>query len=415
MLNTATACFGRIQAFLESDARRDHRMPMNSTLGAETYSLGKSPIASSKDSFELQQLSSSVPVQTGTDIIVARNASFAWSAGSSPVIQGASFTIHRNKFTFIIGPVGSGKTTLLKGLMGETPSSTGFVYSSSTNAAYVEQTPWIMNGTIRSNILGVSTYEESWYNDVVRACALEKDMMSMPNGHNTQVGSAGISLSGGQKQRLALARAVYSKQSLIILDDVLSGLDAQTEEHVFTDLMGGRGLLRKMESTVLMVTHAIHRLPYSDYIIALDSTGHIAEQGSFESLQTSNGYLHQLAPRLKSSRGNHVENEDGRTTILSSQLPVEIGELVNEVAELNRQTGERAAYSYYLSSLGWIKVAIYMMLVAVFAVSSSMTQLLLTYWTGSVAIHGNTVNSFYLGIYGMLTLIAFASLMVLDW
>jgi len=415
MINTATACFARIQAFLESDARRDHRMPINPLPGVETYGLGMSPIENNRKSLELQQFPSSAPTQDGTDVIVARNASFAWSFGSPPVIQEASFTIHRHKFTFIIGPVGSGKTTLLKGLMGETPSSKGFVYSSSMNAAYVEQTPWIINGTIRSNILGVSTYEESWYKNVVWACGLEKDITIMPNGHSTQVGSAGISLSGGQKQRLALARAVYSKQSFIILDDVFSGLDAQTEDHVFSELLGDRGLLRSLGSTVLLVTHAIHRLPYSDYIIALDSTGHVAEQGSFESLQTSNGYLRQLAPRLKSSRGNHVENGDGKTTILSSQLPVEIKELVNEVAELNRQTGERAVYSYYFSSLGWTRVAIYTMLVVVFAVSSSMTQLLLTFWTGSAATRGNTVNGFYLGIYGTLTLIAFASLISLCW
>ena len=105
-------------------------------------------------------------------MIVAQNASFSWVAGSGPIVRDVSFTLRRNQFCFIIGPVGSGKSTLLKGLLGETPSSQGFVYSSFPTTAYVDQTPWIQNGTIQQNILGVSTYDEPWYRQVVRAlCA----------------------------------------------------------------------------------------------------------------------------------------------------------------------------------------------------------------------------------------------------
>lgn len=70
------------------------------------------------------------------------------------------------------------------------------------------------------------------------------------------MGSAGISLSGGQKQRLAIARAVYSRQSLVMLDDVFSGLDASTEEIIFNRLLGKQGLLRRNHVTVILVTHA---------------------------------------------------------------------------------------------------------------------------------------------------------------
>ena len=100
-----------------------------------------------------------------------------------PVMRDITFNLPRHQFCFIIGPVGSGKSTLLKGLLGETPSSQGFVYSNFPSTAYVDQTPWIQNGTVQQNILGISTFDEHWYRQVVKACALEQDISLMPKGH----------------------------------------------------------------------------------------------------------------------------------------------------------------------------------------------------------------------------------------
>ncbi len=98
-------------------------------------------------------------------------------------------------------------------------------------------------------------------------------------------------MSGGQKQRIALARALYSRKELIIIDDCFSGLDAETEEAVFLKFFSQRGLLRKSARTAVLVTHAVSRLSYADYIIALDAHGQISEQGTFEHLQNSRGYV----------------------------------------------------------------------------------------------------------------------------
>lgn len=86
------------------------------------------------------------------------------------------------------------------------------------------------------------------------------------------MGSAGISLSGGQKQRLALARALYARKELIIIDDVFSGLDASTEDHICASLLGKDGLFRMMGITVLLATHAVQRLSFADHIVALVSS-----------------------------------------------------------------------------------------------------------------------------------------------
>jgi ABC-type bacteriocin/lantibiotic exporter with double-glycine peptidase domain len=138
----------------------------------------------SSQGVELKNMTAKVPNAALTAALIdVQNASFAWTAGGEPVVRDVSFTLQRHQSCFIIGPVGSGKSTLLKGLLGETPSSQGFVYSNFPTTAYVDQTPWIQNGTVQQNILGISTLDEPWYRQVVRACALEQDISMMPKGH----------------------------------------------------------------------------------------------------------------------------------------------------------------------------------------------------------------------------------------
>lgn len=138
-----------------------------------------------KDSdIELQN----IPKHDGSDstspyVLSAQNATFAWSLSSPPTVKDVTFDIMRGKLTVLVGPVGSGKSTLLKGLLGETPSSQGFVYVDSMQCALVEQTSWIQNETIRNNIIGICNYEEPWYTTVVQACALDKDIAQMPKNH----------------------------------------------------------------------------------------------------------------------------------------------------------------------------------------------------------------------------------------
>jgi len=75
----------------------------------------------------------------------------------------------------------------LKGLLGETPSSQGFVYSDSPTTAFVDQTPWVQNGTFQDNILGISSFDEPWYSKVVHACSLDVDIANLPRGHGSLI------------------------------------------------------------------------------------------------------------------------------------------------------------------------------------------------------------------------------------
>jgi ATP-binding cassette subfamily C (CFTR/MRP) protein 1 len=172
----------------------------------------------------------------------------------------------------IIGKVGSGKSTLLKGLIGELPVTAGSVQRKFMEVGYCEQQAWLVNDTIQSNILGQSALEARWYVTVVKACALDRDFAYLPLGELSVTGSKGISLSGGQKQRVvslyvrklsvyhadfqALARAICSKKDVVVIDDVLSGLDWATQESVWTDVLGRNGLFRQHGVTVVLATHA---------------------------------------------------------------------------------------------------------------------------------------------------------------
>ena len=187
-VKSALACFTRIQKFLESTSRQPHLLPLEPTTGHQVLDSDKSSKTPDWDvtvdgDIELQDLVPQKGGPTFSTMIDVRNVSFSWTPSGPPIIKNASFSIPRNSFVFIIGPVGCGKSTLLKGLMSETPSSQGFVYSGASGCSFVDQTPWIQNTTIRQNIVGPAILDENWYQEVITACALEHDIAAMPDSH----------------------------------------------------------------------------------------------------------------------------------------------------------------------------------------------------------------------------------------
>lgn len=108
---------------------------------------------------------------------------------------------------------------------------------------YAPQIAWIQNSTVRENILFGSEYEASFYEAVLDACSLRLDLEQLPAGDLTEIGEKGINLSGGQKQRISLARCVYSRADLYLLDDTLSAVDSNVANHIFRAVIGPHGLL----------------------------------------------------------------------------------------------------------------------------------------------------------------------------
>ncbi|KAK3942168.1 P-loop containing nucleoside triphosphate hydrolase protein [Diplogelasinospora grovesii] len=405
MVSSALACFDRIRTFLLSESCSDHRLPLNGSSSSGVASLDKS-IAPTQDnaSVELQNLGQKTSPPPGAPLMVISEASFGWTSAEPSILSNISCTIRKSHFTFIIGNVGSGKSTLMKAMLGEIRPSKGFVYTETRNIAFVGQEPWIQNLTIRQNILGISSYNEEWYNKVIRACGLEQDIIELPNKDATKAGSAGVSLSGGQKQRLALARAVYSRESVVFLDDVFAGQDAVTEEHIYQTLFAGDGLFREMGTTVICITKkVIHRLAFADHVIALDERGHILHQGSFEQLQSDTEYLHGLD--IKQNGAPNAEDRIEPPTINLPTAPRPRTVKDEQPESPKRFLGELATYGYYFSSVPWWHTLLLAAFVTLYGGGFKMTELLLSFWTGRAAADQST-NSFYLGLYGMLAGVA---------
>lgn len=176
-----------------------------------------------------------------------------------------------------------------------------------------------------------------------------------------------------------MARAVYARKQFIILDDVFSGLDAETEDQVFGRLFGTDGLLRKLRTTVLVATHAIHRLPVSDYIVALDSSGHVVEQGHFEQLRSSGKYVEELSMKLRLSDESAAKEQPEAAKLDVSAFKAGHEELDARTEELSRQSGDLSVYKYYFASIGWQHTIIFWVLVVLYGVTLKLPELMVTY------------------------------------
>ena len=402
---SSLACYDRIQTYLESPSRYDHRLRLS---GAVRCSPNPSLTAMGdpRRDVELQRLNTASNAVSG-DCLVVQDASFGWSSHQDPVLHDINLRVRNGSFTFLIGPIGAGKSTLVKGILGEAHSSKGFVYASSTDIAFTDQDSWIRNGTIRENISDLSLYDRDWYSSVIQSCGLQQDIQAFSAGDDTRVGSYGLHLSGGQKQRLALARAVYCRKPILVLDDVFSGLDAETEEHIFTKLFGPHGILRELQTTVILVTHAIHRLPYSEHIVVIED-GTIREQGTYESLRNSGGYVENLAAHMRKPKKEKSMTGETESLQEKSQDP----KLAAAAEDLARGSSDWSIYKYYAHAAGMRLIALHLGTCIVYSVALKGPELLIQYWATAVGKHGNSVNGFFMGIFSGLGAVSFVALIL---
>ncbi|KAF9000095.1 P-loop containing nucleoside triphosphate hydrolase protein [Cyathus striatus] len=225
-----------------------------------------------------------VTEQNGVGLIGFRDAAFTWNkhGGLSHEqfqlnVRG-ELALKHGSFNAIVGPTASGKTSLLMALLGEmnfSPLSLDGWYNlpRAYGVAYAAQESWVLNMTIRDNIIFGSVFDEDRYQKVVMQCCLEADLAELPAGDNTEVGEKGVTLSGGQKARITLARAVYSQASILLLDDVLAALDIRTAKWIVEkcfkgDLIKGR--------TVLLVTHNVNIIHHVvDAFVAISNQGEV--------------------------------------------------------------------------------------------------------------------------------------------
>lgn len=198
-IQTVINSFRRVQEYLLSEEREDYRTSLEDVRPSSRSRVTRYQRYDETTALEDSPRSNLVDPEFE---VIVEDASASYAPEYDTVLQNLSFQIPRGQITMIFGPVGSGKSTLLKLLLGEMPYATGSVATGFTRAAYCPQSPWSTWGTVRSNVVGMSEWDEKWYNTVVSACALSEDFTELANGDQTSTGAQGSGLSGGQKMRL---------------------------------------------------------------------------------------------------------------------------------------------------------------------------------------------------------------------
>ena len=357
--------------------------------------------------------------------ISIEKGNFKWDKKESTVLSNIQMRVEKGSLTAIVGKVGTGKSSLLSAMLGELHKESGQV-NTVGKIAYASQQAWIQNDTIRGNILFGKEYSEKEYNEVVDACALRSDFDLFPGGDQTEIGEKGINLSGGQKQRVSLARSIYSKADIFLLDDPLSAVDSHVGKHIFHHVIGPNGILTG--TTRVLVTHGITYLPYVDNIIVMKD-GRISEHGSYQELLYRKGEFAEFLLEYIKDGDYTVEQEIQIKTLLqeSTQICTNVSKnstvskslVVKEglKKEINEKESSRVKliekertetgsvkwdiYMHYFKALGLLGGIATVGIQMITVVAENMTNYWITWWTNNT--FGNATEpanrDMYIGVY----------------
>ncbi|KAM0714363.1 hypothetical protein Q7P37_010150 [Cladosporium fusiforme] len=259
----------------------------------------------------------SASVEAGEESVRIRDATFTWNRdGDRDALTDINFTARKGELSCIVGRVGAGKSSFLGTMLGDLYKIKGEVVMRG-KTAYVAQSPWVMNASVRENIVFGYRWDPAFYERTVKACALREDFASLPDGDQTEVGERGISLSGGQKARLTLARAVYARADIYLLDDVLSAVDQHVGRHLIDNVLGPKGLLAG--KTRILATNSIPVLMEAHFVVLLRE-GQIIERGTYEQLIAMKGEIAQL---IKTANNEEESQDDTQLSQSDSRSDVD--------------------------------------------------------------------------------------------
>ena len=290
--------------------------------------------------------------------------------GNVVALRNISTDFHAGKLYCIIGPVGCGKSALIQAIAGELPPVNESIMRSYDTIAYASQDAWIMNGSIKENIILGRSYNPDWYNKVISSCGLSVDFEQFIDGDETIVGDRGVQCSGGQKARINLARALYRDADVILLDDPLSAVDSKVGRLIFFSAI--QDLCIKRGKCVILATHQHQFIGDSTCIFMMN--GEVKCIGSFsQCMEKSNGKLLEITQTKDRTKdveankdnadGDNDEKEDRAQSLQNSSVtaPSKAKGPDNDQKEMNT-TGELkwGVWLEYMRALGgiWMLLAI---------------------------------------------------------
>ncbi|CAG8706574.1 22409_t:CDS:10 [Dentiscutata erythropus] len=239
----------------------------------------------------------SSPINDDQRIMVyIKDADFSYEGTTRPALKFLDLTLKQGEVIAVVGDVGAGKSSILAAILGQLRKENG-VRKIRGSISYVPHDAWLLNDTLKENILFGNECDDERYQEVIHVCALRRDLEWLSNGDMTEIGERGVNLSLGQRQRVSLARAVYSNADIVLLDDPLSVMDPVIGKHIFHEC------IRKY----------LKFLSECDRIIVMKN-GECVEDGTYAELIEKDVSLASLI-------NDYVEIED----------PDQIDELINEI------------------------------------------------------------------------------------
>ncbi|KAJ7638358.1 multidrug resistance-associated ABC transporter [Roridomyces roridus] len=378
----------------------------------------------------LAQVAPVPPIEQQSPDISFRSCTVTWaqdiqSAESHPnkfVLTDLTLDFPRGELSLVCGALGSGKSLMLLALLGEadvvagqmtcprSPADALACFSGqSINAedwlvegmcAYVPQVAWLSNASVKDNILFHLPYQKERYEKTLEACALIQDLHILEDGDQSLVGERGLTLSGGQRARVSLARAIYSRASILLLDDVLSAVDAHTAHHLYHSCLKGELVKGR---TVILVSHHVQLCASgANYIVALNN-GHVqfaGTRGEFQASQVLKTLVQSTVTGVQNDKEQEVSKIPDQNT-----LKMEDKKQVKKIIEQEfRAVGRvsRKVWTTYVKACGgggyWLA---YSLIFIIAALSSVVENGWLSYWSGG---KGSEDPTYYVTIYSILTI-----------
>ncbi|BAE60793.1 unnamed protein product [Aspergillus oryzae RIB40] len=360
-------CLDRVQNFLTQKSQNDKRM-----VGLTSPGL----MPSLQPPVPLPRAPGNASLRLRTAVLELNNVTIGTGLDHSKHIGSLTLRLSTPSLTMIVGPVGCGKSILLKTILGEIEPVEGEISISDLEVAYCGQLPWIVNKSIRENIIaGSRCYDGEWYRSIIHACCLDDDLREMPVGDNTLIGRQGTKLSKGQRQRIAIARAVYARKPFAFFDDVLNDLDQVTARKVFDRVFSARGILRRIGCIVLFASHSVNHLPQADLVIAFGEDG------------------------LEIERPRNSREENIATDEMAAKRRMTRG-----AANIEDQTRETNGLAIYATAVVWPKVALLLGFLVMEAGLGVLRYVWVTMWSESEDGVSNSRLGFWLGIYASIGL-----------